>query len=209
MSPVKIKVCGLTQKEQALEIASMGVDALGFILYPPSPRYIEPERIKPILEALPPLVKTVGVFVDEAVEEVVRISQQTGLDLVQLHGKETPAYCRELTRQGVSWIKAFRVKEELDQELLAAYQCPSFLLDAWSKQGYGGTGETFNWDLAKPAVEKFQILLAGGITPENVQAAIHQIQPYGIDLSSGVELSPGIKSMPKIRQLLSNIAALS
>lgn len=204
MSRVKLKVCGLTQTEQAVAIASMDVDALGFILYPRSPRYVEPEKIREMILAIPPLVKTVGVLVDEELEKVVEIYRQTGLDLMQLHGKESPEYCRELTKQGVNWIKAFRVREELDLSLLESYGSNTFLLDAWSNQGYGGTGESFNWDLAKPACERFNIILAGGITADNVGQAIRETTPYGIDLSSGVEVEPGIKSMEKLTKLLEN-----
>ncbi|MCP4296549.1 MAG: phosphoribosylanthranilate isomerase [Proteobacteria bacterium] len=209
MSAVKLKVCGITRLDQALEISSLGVDALGFVLYPPSPRYIQPQLIKNIISELPPLLKTVGVFVDEKIEHIKSILDLTGLDLAQLHGDESPEYCRDLTNMGVSWIKAFRIKTKIDFSILEQYRSQSFLLDAWSEAEYGGTGKTFNWDLARPAAKRYDILLAGGITPENVTLAIQQIQPYGIDVSSGVESAPGIKSISKIKTLINNIESLN
>ncbi|MCP4751787.1 MAG: phosphoribosylanthranilate isomerase [Proteobacteria bacterium] len=205
MKRAKIKICGLTIKEQAVEIAAFGVDALGFILYPPSPRYIEPEKIRTILVDLPPLVKTLGVFVDEPLAKVVETIRRTGLDTAQLSGAESPEYCLSLTEQGISWIKSFRVRDNLDESLLNRYPTRYFLLDAWSEKEYGGTGKTFDWNIADGIDKKYEIILAGGITVDNVDKAIRQIRPYGIDVSSGVETSPGIKSLEKVAQLMDRI----
>lgn len=207
MRRVKVKICGITLKEQALEIASLAVDAMGFVLYPASPRYVNPETVGDILKELPPFLKTVGVFVDEVLEKLVEITRKTGLDLVQLNGNESPKYCNLLTLQGISWIKVFRIKDSLDEHAWSIYPSRYFLLDAWSVKDYGGTGKTFSWDLAAEASKNYQIILAGGINSDNIENAISQVKPYGIDVSSGVETAPGIKSIKKINQLLANIKA--
>lgn len=202
---VKIKICGITQKEQAQTIAKMGVDALGFILYPPSPRYVSPEAIKTMITGLPPFTTTVGVFVDEDFETVVQSMRTTGLHVAQLHGKESPEYCRKLSEAGIQWLKAFRIREKKDLERLKGYPTHHFLLDAWSDKGHGGTGDTFDWSFAKEACKSAEIILAGGVTADNIKQAVQEVSPYGIDLSSGVEISPGIKSIEKIKVLLQQI----
>lgn len=202
---VKVKICGITQQEQAKQIADLGVDAMGFILYPPSPRYVQPDIVKKLIIGLPPFLTTVGVFVNEPIETIIQIMRKTGLDIAQLHGDESPEYCRHLSQSGIRWLKAFRVREKGDLEKLKGYRSKHFLLDAWSEKGHGGTGETFDWDLAKSASGQSEIILAGGITEENIEEAIEKVSPYGIDLSSGVEVSPGIKSIEKIERLLKRI----
>ncbi len=199
---VAIKICGITQMEQAIEIARLGVDAIGFILYPPSPRFIEPSKIKAIVLRLPPLIKTVGVFVDEPMERLIDTVRNTGIDLAQLHGSETPEYCRRLSDSGIPWIKAFRIRDRMDIDLLPRYPTKNFLLDAWSDKAYGGTGKTFDWSQAKKVCAAYRIILAGGLTPENVSEAIGMLNPYGLDISSGVEKAPGIKSIDKVKTLL-------
>ena len=206
MKRVKIKICGVTRMEQAVEIADLGVDAIGFILYPPSPRYIEPSKIKAIVSQLPPLIKTVGVFVDEPMDRLTETLRNAGLDLAQLHGAETPDYCERLSQRGISWIKAFRVRGQMDTALLSRYPARSFLLDTWSEEEYGGTGKTFDWSLVKKICADYRIVLAGGITPENASEAIKTLNPYGLDVSSGVEESPGIKSIEKVEALLQAVA---
>ena len=201
MSRPKVKICGLTDPGQAKAIAELGADALGFILYPKSPRYIEPDRLAALLLELPPFVKTVGVFVDEPLDMLVEIMRSTGLNLAQLHGAESPEYAHELTRQGIPWIKALRVGSAKDLEGLAAYGNGYFLLDAKSEKGMGGTGETFDWSLAKEAAQKYRIILAGGLSPDNLAQAITQVSPYGLDISSGVEVSPGVKDLDKVAQV--------
>ncbi len=206
MKRTKIKICGLTQKDQALEIGSMEIDAMGFILYPPSPRYIEPELLKSILLDLPPFLKSIGVFVNEPVDSLVSIVQQTGLDMAQLSGDETPEYCAVLSEKGVSWIKGIRVKDKIDYQLLNTFNSSYFLLDAWSEKEYGGTGKTLNWNEIKHRKNLKHIILAGGIKPNNVKNAIQKVRPYAIDVSSGVEIEPGIKSLDKVRKLIQEIS---
>lgn len=205
MISTKIKICGLTKIEQAVEIAELGVDALGFILYPPSPRYIEPAGITKILRSLPPLVKTVGVFVNEPVESLKTIMSDTGLELAQLSGDESPEYCQTLTEMGIRWIKAIRVKDRSSLDLMEAYPSSDFLVDAWSKTEYGGTGETFDWNLLKELTGNYRIILAGGLNEKNVGAAVEKVNPYAVDLSSGVEIEPGVKSIEKVRALIKSL----
>ena len=202
MKRVKIKICGITQMDQAVEIADLGIDAIGFILYPPSPRFIEPYRVKTIISQLPPLIKTVGVFVDESIDTLIETKRKSGIDLAQLHGSESPDYCRQLLDRGISWIKAFRVKNRVDIDLLDRYPAKNFLLDVWSDKKFGGTGKTFDWPQAKQACASFRIIVAGGVTPENASEAIKILDPYGLDISSGVENAPGIKSIEKVKTLL-------
>lgn len=198
----KLKICGLTSTEQAVEIALMGVDALGFILYPGSPRYIEPKKLKALIQSLPTLVKTVGVFVNCPKEEVLEICRYTGLDLAQLHGSESPSDCRWLSRMGQPWLKALRVGCAGDLLEMDRYETGCFLLDAKSTKAQGGTGETFDWSLAKQAARRAQVILAGGLEIGNLQDAVQQVRPYGLDLSSSVEVSPGVKDLVKVKALV-------
>jgi len=202
---VAIKICGLTDKKQALEISKLGVNAIGFILYPPSPRFIELDLLQSITAELPPFVKGVGVFVNKPLDDLITLFNQSGLDLAQLHGEESPEYCQELGKQGVPWIKTIHLKSMEDLKKIEEYPGNSFLLDAWSSTEYGGTGKTIDWSLAREAALMANIILAGGITPFNVQEAIKEVKPYGVDVSSGVEVSPGIKSIEKVTNLLSQI----
>lgn len=206
MQKPKIKICGLTKKDQALEIAYLGVDALGFIFYPKSPRYINPDDARKIIQVLPPFVKTVGVFVDEPFDQIIKIVRQSSIDLVQLHGAETPEYCRHLSKARIPWIKAFRVKDSFDAEILKKYPAKHFLLDAWSDDAYGGTGKTIDWEKIKPLFQEYHLILAGGLNPDNVATAINTTHPHGIDVSSGVEHKPGDKSILKVKSLLQNLA---
>ena len=200
-----IKICGLTDKKQALEIARLGVNAIGFILYPPSPRFIELDLLQSITAELPPFVKGVGVFVNKPIDDLVALFNQSGLDLAQLHGEESPEYCLELGKRGVPWIKTIHLKSREDLKKINEYPGSSFLLDAYSSKEYGGTGKTIDWSLAKEAALMADIILAGGITPDNIREAIEEVAPYGIDVSSGVEISPGVKSIEKVTQLLRQV----
>jgi len=195
---VRVKICGLTNLEDALLAAALGADALGFIFYPPSPRSVEAEAAKNIIAQLPPLVTTVGVFVDEAAATVQELAARVGLDWLQLHGRETPEYCRHLGRR---LIKAFRIREEDSLTGLGAYQgvVQALLLDTYKKGQVGGTGETFNWTLAQKAKPYGPIILAGGLTPENVAQAIMTAQPQAVDVASGVEAAPGKKDPEKLK----------
>jgi phosphoribosylanthranilate isomerase len=195
---IRIKICGITNLEDALLAAELGADALGFIFYPPSPRAIAPDAARAIIAQLPPLVTTVGVFVDEDAATVKELAAQVGLDWLQLHGKETPEYCRGLGRR---IIKVFRIQDENSLSGLAAYRevVQGLLLDTYKKGQVGGTGETFNWDLAREARQYGPIILAGGLTPANVVRAIAAAQPQAVDVASGVEARPGKKDPEKLK----------
>lgn len=202
MNRPKIKICGITQKKQGIEIAEMGIDALGFILYQKSPRYIAPETIRDIIKDLPPLTKTVGVFVNESIDDLGRIARSASLDMVQLSGDESPDYCSQISALGLPWIKAFRIKDQSSIKQIQYYATDTILLDAWSSDEYGGTGKVFDWSLLRNSSALPRIILAGGLTAENATEAVRQVAPYGLDLSSGVEISPGVKSIEKVRLLL-------
>lgn len=187
---VKVKICGITNLEDALVAIDAGADALGFVFYPKSPRHVFPEQAAAIIRLLPPFVQTVGLFVNETLETVNETADLCGLDIVQLHGDETPEFCHSVRRRV---IKAFRVKAITCLEPMQQYQVNGFLLDAWSPSAFGGTGRTFNWEVAACVAKTNRIILAGGLTPDNVAAAVQQVRPYGVDVSSGVESSPGKK----------------
>jgi phosphoribosylanthranilate isomerase len=195
---IRIKICGITNLEDALLAAALGADALGFIFYPPSPRSIAPDAAQAIIAHLPPFVSSVGVFVDEAAATVKELAAAVGLDWLQLHGQETPEYCRALSRRV---IKSFRIQDESSLSALAAYRdvVQAFLLDTYKKGLIGGTGETFDWDLAREAKKYGPIILAGGLTADNVAQAINMAHPWAVDLASGVEARPGKKDPEKVR----------
>jgi phosphoribosylanthranilate isomerase len=188
---VRIKICGITGVRDARTAARLGADALGFNFYKGSPRYIRPERARAIIEALPPFITNVGVFVDESADEVIRIARVAGLDAVQLHGDERPSVVHAVN--GVRRIKAIRVRDARDVERCRRYRVEAYLLDAYVPEKRGGTGATFNWELAREAAAFGPIILAGGLNPENVAEAIRVAQPYAVDVASGVESEPGKK----------------
>jgi len=199
---IKIKICGITNIEDALAAVEAGADALGFVFYNKSPRNISPDQAALLIRRLPPFVQAVGLFVNEELAAVNGIADRCGLDIVQLHGDESPAYCSGVRRR---LIKAFRVKDETCLDLINGYDVAACLLDAWSPTAYGGTGKTFNWEIAAAAAAASKrIILAGGLTPENVAAAVRAVRPYAVDVSSGVESAPGIKDREKIRSLVRN-----
>jgi len=201
---VRIKICGITNLEDALLAAELGAHALGFIFAAQSPRSVAPAAAREIIRQLPPLVLTVGVFVNEEAAAVRELAERAGLDWVQLHGAETPDYCRSLGRRV---IKAFRIQNEESLQSLEAYRgaAQAFLLDTYKKGLVGGTGETFDWDLARKAEKYGPIVLAGGLTPENVATAIAAVQPQGVDVASGVEAAPGRKDPEKLRRFFQAI----
>jgi len=196
---IRVKICGITNLEDALQAVETGADALGFVFCHDSPRHIFPEQAADIIRHLPPFVQTVGLFVNEAPETVNETADLCGLDVVQLHGDESPEYCEEIRRR---IIKAFRVKSITCLEPMQRYRVNGFLLDAWSPTAHGGTGRTFNWEIAACAALASRIILAGGLTPENVADAIQQVRPYGVDVSSGVESSPGKKDISKLHNFI-------
>lgn len=176
-----------------------GADALGFVFHPPSPRNVTPDKAAGIIAQLPPFIQCIGLFVDQPPEKVNQTVTHCRLDLVQLHGDESPDYCK-LVKSRI--IKAIRVKDRINLENMRIYQVSAFLLDAWSPQAHGGTGVTFDWELAVAASGKGRIILAGGLTPENVADAVRTVKPYAVDVSSGVEISPGKKDPEKILEFV-------
>ncbi|OPX56627.1 phosphoribosylanthranilate isomerase [Oceanospirillum multiglobuliferum] len=196
MPRTRVKICGITRIEDALDAITFGADALGFVFYPPSPRYITPEAAAEIIQQLPPFITTVALFVDEPASEVSRISLLTQVDLLQFHGSESAQFCQQFQRP---WIKALRVKDaETVHTAITEYSTArALLLDSYRAGVPGGTGETFNWELI-PKNCPLPIILAGGLTPENIQTAVEQIRPYGVDVSGGVEARKGVKDPVKI-----------
>lgn len=200
---VKIKVCGITNVDDARMAVAAGADALGFVMYRKSPRFVEPAVVKAIVAGLPPFVLPVGVFVNEEPERVRALVDECGLALAQLHGDETALYCQDLGRPV---MKALRLKDRGTFLALAEFQgranVRGVLIDAFSNQAYGGTGQTVDWGLAQEAARSTPIVLAGGLTPMNVAEAIAQVRPYGVDVSSGVELTPGKKDHDKVKAFI-------
>jgi phosphoribosylanthranilate isomerase len=195
---VRIKICGITNLDDALLSAELGADALGFIFYSKSPRKVAPETAREIIAQLPPFVASVGVFVDEAAAVVQELAVRAGLDWVQLHGQESPDYCRNL---GHKVIKGFRIQDVDSLRQLADYQgaAQALLLDTYKKGKVGGTGEIFDWQLARKAKEFGHIILAGGLNPDNVAMAIATALPAAVDTASGTEAAPGKKDPAKLR----------
>jgi phosphoribosylanthranilate isomerase len=200
MSRVKIKICGITNPEDAQAAVEAGADALGFVLYRKSPRYVEAEVVKRVVADLPPFVLPVGVFVNEEAATVRELMDACGLVLAQLHGDETAAYCESLGRPV---LRAIRLRDRASLLGLGEYKgrarVRGFLLDAFAETARGGTGRMADWQLAAEAAKTVPVILAGGLTPENVGEAIRRVRPYGVDVSSGVEASPGRKDHDKIR----------
>ena len=197
---VRVKICGITNLEDALMAVEAGADALGFLLFQGSSRNISPEQAADIIRHVPPFVQTVGLFVNEELATVNAIADQCGLDIVQLHGEESPDYCAGVKRRV---IKAFRVKDDSVLDEMAHYHVAACLLDAWSPAARGGTGTTFNWDIAARATAtSSSIILAGGLTPENVAGAIAAVKPYAVDVSSGVESAPRKKDAGMVNRFI-------
>ncbi len=207
---IKVKVCGITNAEDALAAVEAGAHALGFIFYEKSPRYIVPAVAACIIAELPPLVTPVGVFVNEGMATVRSIMDTCGLGMAQLHGDENVSYCRELARPA---MKALRLKDRGNLLALAEYQgrggVRGFVLDTFSELAYGGTGQLTDWALAADVAKSTPILLAGGLTPENVTEAIRTVRPYGVDVSSGVESAPGKKDHAKMRAFIHAVRVVS
>lgn len=202
MVQTRVKICGITNVDDALAAVSFGADALGFVFYEKSPRYVTPLKVQRILSLLPPFVTTVGLFVNEPVDRVHRIMSMTRLQVAQFHGDEKPQDCQ---LDGFPVIKAFQVRDEASLEGVEDYAVAAVLLDAWSGKQYGGSGRSFDWQLAKKLTGTKPLILAGGLTPENVAEAVRLVQPYAVDVSSGVEDSPGRKNHQKITQFISQV----
>ncbi len=198
---VRVKICGIQRLEDALAAVEAGADAIGLNFWRPGRRYVPPETARVIARALPPFVARVGVFADEDPETIREIADLCDLDAVQLHGSESPAFCRQFDRPVIKGVKV-RGPESIDG--LARYQVAAFLLDAHVPGAMGGTGEMFDWSLAVRAKGAGPVILSGGLTPENVGDAIRAATPYAVDVASGVETG-GQKDPAKIRAFIARV----
>lgn len=197
---VNVKICGLTSVSDGLAAAAAGADMIGLMFYERSPRHVPWVTAIEIARALPPHVVKVGVFVNPSAEAVQRAIAECGVSLLQFHGDEPPEFC---TQFGVMSLKAFRIRDAASLAALPGYPTDAWLLDAFSPDALGGTGEQFNWDLALEAKKLGRpIFLAGGLTPENVAEAVRRVQPFAVDVSSGVESAPGKKDPAKVRAFI-------
>lgn len=202
----RVKICGITNLDEARVAVDAGAEALGFNFYAKSPRCLTVTRAAEISRPLPAFTLRVGVFVNAPEELVVRAIQECGLGMLQFHGEETPEFC---TQFGLMSMKAFRIRDAESLKELAKYSTDAYLLDAWAPEIRGGTGEKFNWELAKEAQKLGKpIFLAGGLTPDNVADAVRTVRPFGVDVSSGVESSPGKKDHEKMRAFINAVRSV-
>ncbi len=198
----RIKVCGFTRKEDILFAIQAGVDAIGLVFYPPSPRSVTLEQAEELTEGLPPFVTLTGLFVNATPQEIESCYKRCRLDLIQLHGDESPQDCTALPRRV---IKAIRVASKEDLLHLDRYPVEALLLDAKTQGVYGGSGKSFDWSLLASYRSPAPLILAGGLCPDNVAQAIHQVKPYAVDVSSGVESEPGIKDPAKVIRFIREV----
>ncbi len=203
---IKIKICGITNLEDALFAAENGADAVGFNFYKKSPRYIPPEKAAEIMTQLPPFIVPVALFVNEREEKIRNIQFTTGIKVIEFHGDESPEFCE---RFATRVIKAFQVKDKESLKQMAQYHVSAFLLDSYRDGLHGGTGETFDWHLAVVAKTFGRVILAGGLTPDNVVEAVKLVQPYAVDVTSGVEKEKGIKDHAKLKKFITEVRRAS
>ncbi len=195
----RIKICGITNKEDAFEAAHLGVDALGFV-FTHSPRRVTPRMVQEIAQLLPPFISRVGIFVNEDKEKVEKIAKSCHLTTLQFHGEESPSYCQGF-REKI--VKAFSIKDTSVLEKIPEYEVDAYLLDSYSPLRYGGTGKTFDWDIAREIKEfGVPIILSGGLNPDNVKEAIERVRPYAVDVGSGVEAREGKKDPEKLKDFV-------
>lgn len=200
MNRVRVKICGIRSLEEAEAALEAGADALGFNFWPRSPRYIAPEDAREIIFKLPPLVANIGVFVNEERHEIEAIATDLRLAAVQLHGDESPGFCAGIA--AAKTIKAIRVREGFEPDSIKCYPVSMILLDTGLSGSYGGTGKIFDWSVAVECASLARIMLAGGLTAENVAEAIRIVRPAAIDVCSGVEAEPGCKDLSKLRDFM-------
>ncbi len=203
---IKIKICGITNLDDALAAAENGADALGFIFYKKSLRYVDPGKAAEIIRQLPPFITPVAIFVNEREEKIRDIQFTTGIKVLQLHGDERPEFC---DRFATRVIKAFQVKDKESIKHMAHFHVGAFLLDSYKDGVRGGTGTTFDWHLAVVAKTFGRVILAGGLTPENVAEAVKLVQPYGVDVAGGVEREKGIKDHAKLKKFITEVRRVS
>jgi len=199
----QVKICGITNQEDALCAIQCGAAALGFIFYPPSPRYIKPDDVKKIISSLPEQIVSVGVFVNEAPQQINSIMEHCGLDILQLHGDESPEFCRKFQASRI--IKAVELKNEDDLNRAFQYDVAAILVDNRHAGLYGGTGKPSNWDMACRIKDKKRLILSGGLNEENIVEALQRVAPPALDINSGVEISPGKKDHAKLKTLFNMI----
>jgi len=199
----RVKICGITREQDALDAVRLGADAIGLVFYPPSPRAITIEQAASIVNRLPPFVTVVGLFVDASRDDIAAVLNRVRIDLIQFHGSESPADC---SGHGRPWIKAVRMREDTDLHALKKEyaEASALLLDAYHPDKPGGTGVIFNWSTI-PAELAPEIVLAGGLTAKNIESAIQQVSPYAVDVSGGVEQSKGIKDANKIATFMCGV----
>lgn len=201
---MKVKICGITNLDDAYSAVSNGADALGFIFYPGSKRYIHPHKAKEIIDHLPFFTMKIGVFVEEVPKTVNNMARTLGLNAVQLHGGEGDDYLQKIKHPV---IKAIRIGNDFDIKELSKYDGYTLLLDSYSEHAYGGTGKSFEWDKIPPEIMN-RVILAGGISEDNIEAVYKKIKPQAVDISSSVEISPGIKDHAKINSFFSKLKKL-
>jgi phosphoribosylanthranilate isomerase len=205
---MRVKVCGITSYEDAVMALDQGVDALGFNFFPRSPRYISPLGARTIIQRLPPFVNSVGLFVNvPGQDEVFEIARAAGIQVLQLHGDESPEYCGRLS--GWPLIKAVRIGKNRIEENLKAYPVQAFLLDSKDDILFGGTGKAFDWERALEVKKIRPVILAGGLRPDNVGEAIRAVMPYAVDVCSGVESMPGKKNRKKMEEFMNEVRNVS
>ncbi len=198
MGNVRVKICGLTRQEDAASAVKAGAWALGFMFYRPSPRFVHPRQARKIIESLPPFITPVGVFVNQSEKQIRQIAKTCHLQTLQFHGDESPAFCRRFKAFRI--IKAFRIGERIDIESIQKYRVSAILLDTFRAGLFGGTGQSFNWRLAR-VLRGFTlpVILSGGLKAGNIQEAVRCVRPFAVDISSGIEKKPGIKDPRKIK----------
>ena len=203
--PTRVKICGLTRLEDARRAVDLGAAALGFNFYPLSPRYIEPQEAGAIVRRLPPFVTAVGVFANETdAGHVISLAHQAGVTAVQVHGPGFPALHELLSV--LTLVVAVAVRQGFKPEELGRFKPSAYLLDAFDPDRPGGTGKTCDWNAAREVSQYGPIILAGGLTPENVARAVREVRPFAVDVASGVESTPGIKDLAKLRAFFAAVA---
>ncbi|MCL4171460.1 UNVERIFIED_CONTAM: hypothetical protein GTU68_022568 [Idotea baltica] len=203
MKRTRAKICGITRVEDALAAVSYGADAIGLVFYAPSPRYVTISQAAAIVDAIPPFVSVVALFVNATKDEIGEVISQVSVDVLQFHGDEAETEC---VQYGLPYLKAIRVKQDTNLiQYAKTYQsAKALLLDTYSEHAVGGTGQVFDWSLI-PKNLSMPVILAGGLTPENVSEAVKQVHPYAVDVSGGVEASKGIKDSVKVAAFMAAI----
>ncbi len=205
----QIKICGLTRTDEAIKCASAGADAIGLVFFKKSPRYIKPEKAKTICASLPDNITTVGVFVNEPFNSIMDIVTTSNIGAVQLHGNEPPKFVRQLTDQGLIVIKGLYMETQPSIAQVSTYSASAYLVECTRGELPGGNAMTWNWEDAATFGENHPMVLAGGLSPENVASAINQAMPDAVDVSSGVERTPGKKDIHKVKQFIKAVRGCS